>query len=183
MARKVLLVCGGNTCRSPMAERLWNRLAQEAGLDVQAVSAGLYASAGRPASEGALGALRRRNLDASDHRTRPLTPELVEEADLVLTMTRAQKRDLLSQLPLAAGKVYTLAEFAEPERWHPLVERQERLRQEADRILAELDEVERQLEGMDVADPFGGGEEEYERCAARIEELVKHAVRRLASGG
>ncbi len=93
----VVFVCSGNTCRSPMAERTARWLAarlrglpleQSSRTGVRFFSAGVNALPGLPASEGATAALREWGLDLSDHRSRPLSPYLLAEADLALCMTR-----------------------------------------------------------------------------------------------
>src|SRR5262245_24014754 len=91
MPRRVLLVCSGNTCRSPMAEAMLRRALEAAGLkDVSVESAGTGAWEGAPASEGAYLVMLEREIDISGHRARPLTPEMVQQADLILTMGRLQ---------------------------------------------------------------------------------------------
>lgn len=92
-ARRLLFVCSGNTCRSPLAERVARRAARERGLDgLEVRSAGTFAGRGAPASSGAVLAARRRGLDLSGHRSTPLGPDQVEWADLVLVMTHAHRR-------------------------------------------------------------------------------------------
>jgi protein-tyrosine-phosphatase len=86
---RVLFVCTGNTCRSPLAEVMLRRLAAEhPALSISVSSAGVGAVDGAPASEGAYLVALEHDLDLSAHRSRALTPELVADADLILTMGR-----------------------------------------------------------------------------------------------
>ncbi|MHB1299177.1 MAG: arsenate reductase/protein-tyrosine-phosphatase family protein, partial [Gemmatimonadaceae bacterium] len=85
---RVLFVCTGNTCRSPMAESVATRMAAERALgDVTFSSAGTSAWDGAPASDGALLVAMERGLDLSQHRARMLSRELVAESDLILVMS------------------------------------------------------------------------------------------------
>src|SRR6185295_922503 len=84
---RLLFVCTGNTCRSPMAEAIARREAIERGLaDVEVSSAGTSAWDGAPASDGALLVALERRLDLGNHRAQQLSAELVAEHDLILVM-------------------------------------------------------------------------------------------------
>lgn len=108
---RLLFVCTGNTCRSPMAEALARRIAIERGLgDVDVASAGTSASAGMPASDGALLVGIERRLDLAGHRAQLLTRELVREADLILTMS-AHHLDRAEALG-GVGKSFLLNAYA-----------------------------------------------------------------------
>jgi protein-tyrosine-phosphatase len=105
----ILVVCTGNTCRSPLAEALLRAALQQRG-DVTVVSAGTGAWEGAPASEGAYLVGLENGLDLSAHRAQMLTRELVASADLILTMSRHHAARV-AELG-GAGRVHLLGEFA-----------------------------------------------------------------------
>jgi len=84
--KRILFVCTGNTCRSPMAECMMRALL--AGReDVQVLSAGTYALSGAPASIGAQRAMQRRGLSLADHKSRAVTGVLLDACSLIVGLT------------------------------------------------------------------------------------------------
>ncbi|WP_371372272.1 low molecular weight protein arginine phosphatase [Sporomusa aerivorans] len=110
---RILLICTGNTCRSPMAAALLAGMVEKAGLSgrITVESAGI-AAWGQPASPQAQAVMRQSGLSVDKHRSRQVAPEELATADLILTMTASHKRAALGMAPGMAGKIYTLAEFA-----------------------------------------------------------------------
>ncbi|MET4157278.1 low molecular weight phosphatase family protein [Agromyces sp. PvR057] len=109
----VLVVCTGNICRSPVAERVLAARLASAGLgDVIVSSAGTAALAGQPMTPQAAAQALRFGADPAGHASRQLTERLVEDADLVLTATRAHRAEVAELVPRAARRAYTLREFA-----------------------------------------------------------------------
>ena len=150
----VLFVCTGNTCRSPMAEALFRRLAAERlgcrpeeieRHGVVVASAGISAWAGTRASAGAIDVMAEMGGDLGGHESQPLTEDLVRQADVILTMTAAHRAAILAQFPEAGGRVTMLS----PDR-------------------------------QDVLDPIGGSLDIYRRCARQIHG---HLVARLDTLG
>ena len=101
----LLFVCTGNTCRSPMAELLFNAVAPEG---VRAMSAGLSAFAGAPLSDAAATVLAERGISGGDFRSRPLTSSLAAEAAVIVAMTAAHRREIVRRFPQCADKTVTL---------------------------------------------------------------------------
>lgn len=108
--KTILFVCTGNTCRSPMAELLFrHRLGPDGGWT--ALSAGVAALPGCEASPEAKEVLAEMKVDASEHRSSPVSREWVDRATLIAAMTEGHRAELLAQYPDAADKVRLLTEF------------------------------------------------------------------------
>jgi protein-tyrosine phosphatase len=117
LRRTLLFVCTGNTCRSPMAAGLARMmLAKRLGCTVgrlpaqgwEVLSAGVWADEGRPASDEAIQAARKLGADLSDHRSRKLTKDLIDQADMIFCMSREHVDAVLELSPAASGKVRRL---------------------------------------------------------------------------
>lgn len=112
----VLFVCTGNTCRSPLAEYMFNDLAKRKGVPWRAASAGVAALDGAPAAHNTVKVLRDREIEADGHQARNVTDDMIAEAFLVLTMTEAQKYVLQERYPEHAAKIRMLGELCKPVR-------------------------------------------------------------------
>lgn len=106
MIDRVLVICVGNICRSPMAEGLL----REALPDCRLSSAGLGALVGHPADPIAIELMQARGVDIGGHRARQLHGAMMVESDLVLVMELNQQRHLEKQYPLARGKIFRVCE-------------------------------------------------------------------------
>jgi protein-tyrosine phosphatase len=149
----IVLVCTGNTCRSPMAEILLKkRLAEQLGCKIDELedrgvlvqSAGIAAMSGGRAAEEAVETMKLRGLDLTVHESQPLSDRIVRYADLILTMTRGHREAILGQWPEARERAFLVA---------------------GDR--------------GDISDPIGGPAELYRRCAEQIDGYLEEWVKRI----
>lgn len=103
-----LFVCTGNTCRSPMAEVVYNKLCPNG----NAVSAGLSVFESSGANPFSKEAVKKFGLNLDGHKSRQISFDDIENSKLIITMTKAQKDMICSVVPGKESKIITLAEFA-----------------------------------------------------------------------
>lgn len=147
--KRALIVCKGNTCRSPMAVALLADMLRRQGREqeVQVRSAGIWADEGQPATAEARKTMRERGLDVSEHRAHLLSVHDVRQADLVITMERGIAEAIRIEVPDAAGRVYTLGDLADDPR--------------------------------DVEDPIGGPPAGYRAAADVLQGMLQRAQARI----
>jgi protein-tyrosine-phosphatase len=150
-AFRLLFVCTGNTCRSPMAQVIAERAVRRRGWDgVEVRSAGVSAGPGRGASEGAREAAELHGLSLEEHRSAPLDTDVVAWASLILTMA-PHHTDAAEALG-GGGNVWMLSAFSDGG-----------------------DDAR----GPGVPDPFGGDSQAYVECLEALEGLVEAALGRV----
>jgi protein-tyrosine phosphatase len=186
---RILTVCTGNICRSPQAERLLLAEFARRGLSdaVQVSSAGVAAMVGEPMPEQAAAQTIGYGGNPSGHAARQLTEQLVENADLVLTMERAHRADVVRLVPRANRFAFTLPEFARLA--VDLRESGEAIladasQSPADRLRALVPQVAggRGLslpvaaEHDEVEDPYRRSDETYARSAAQVAAAASTVV-------
>lgn len=164
---RILFICTGNTCRSPMAEKMFKKLAAERGIEVEAKSAGLFASEGSAASAHAASILKGKGI-MDEHISQAVTAELLDWADLIMAMTQSHKNTLIQQFPEFHEKVYTLKEYTDTSE-----ETRERLAK-LDRLYEQLEEKQQKF--MDEhREEIRKLEEEYQELYNRL-ELVREKL-------
>ena len=110
---RILFVCTGNTCRSPMAEAFMNLYVKNINCDaVSAFSRGM-AAYGDAVSENSVIAAREYGADISSHVSEQLTLDDIADSDIVLTMTKSQSDFLKAEAKKYSNKIFSISEYAE----------------------------------------------------------------------
>lgn len=150
--QRVLFVCYGNTCRSPMAEGLLRRMINERCPEftgsIIVESAGMGAWEGDRASEKAVQVMQEIGVDLSGHRARRVNKDMISQADLIITVERHHCQELVEKYNEHRARITTLAELAG-------------------------------LEYRDISDPFGKDVEAYRKCRDELQEMLEHAWKRI----
>lgn len=109
--KKILVVCTGNSCRSPMAEGfLKKELKQEDGFEI--VSAGTSAMEGLSPTQPAIDVMKEEAIDISAYRSKPFSKDLIESSGLILAMANMHREFILNIMPEVRNKIYLYKEFA-----------------------------------------------------------------------
>lgn len=182
--RGILFVCTGNICRSPYAERRLRQLLPRAGVPVE--SAGTGAVVGSDIEDDTRERLRRLGADVTGFRARQVSPQLLDDAGLVLTMTRAHRGQVARLRPQAMRRIYALGDFAdlcaESRAWRSILPSRPWLEQvETEAGAARGTVVPRDADDIDVVDPFRQSAGVHEQAFARIEEQLAVVVTALTS--
>ncbi|WP_196427366.1 low molecular weight protein-tyrosine-phosphatase [Piscirickettsia salmonis] len=112
MFNKILMVCVGNICRSPVAEAMLQVFFNEKNIVNTIVeSAGIAALVGNTADPFSLELMSERGVDIQTHRARQLTVELIKEFDLILVMENGHKKHIEQEFPFSRGKIHCLGRW------------------------------------------------------------------------
>ncbi len=185
-AFRVLMVCTANHCRSPMAEQL---LAHEAAVRFgpdgawQVESAGTDVRAPWPLHDHAHTVLAERLPDVAAHYSMDLMPAAITRSDLILTASRHHRSNVVSMVPAAIGRTFTMLQFARLcTQVAPIVatdsgELGRQLITQAKLARSSLQPVPVELD--DLADPMGGSLGDFRICADEVQAAIGEMLRPL----
>ncbi len=172
----ILLVCRANICRSPMAEFLTRKEIEALELPVAVSSAGTHAKYDVPIHSFARQSLASMGIEPHHFLSRPVTEDLVESSNLILTMTDAQRSWIVRTFPQAVRRTYLLTQFSrlvaatpDPGEISPADWGATLLGRAAEgRALAQP-----LVRGRDIEDPIGGRLRQFQSCAGTIEQRIQ----------
>lgn len=187
---RILFVCTGNTCRSPLAEGLLRIRVHQEGLVAEVRSAGVSAVTGGPISRNSASLLQEAGFKDSISSLAIQESE-VNWADLILTMTMGHKRTVIQRFPSAIEKTFTLKEYALDDA-HILQAIEEReqlvtelqLKQALSQAVSveersRIFKLEHAIPDFDISDPFGGSIEIYRQTAEEISGSLDKLVQKI----
>ena len=191
---KVVFVCTGNICRSPMAQQMLEQLAKKHNLPLSVTSAGVAAMTGDPMTKESAEVMVQRNYKPTAHKAKDLTLKLLTDADLAITMTLEHRSDIARMLPRASKYSFTLDEFARLASFLKSdpgfsEEFKKKSRETRAQYLARAIKEAVLLRGMvptgeepkDVMDPYGEGIEVYSEVAEQIDLMIQVIVDWMAA--
>jgi protein-tyrosine-phosphatase len=191
---RILFVCTGNTCRSPLAEGMLRHMLQREQIDAEVRSAGVSAVSGSPISSHSSAILKEAGIQ-DNLTSSALGQTHVEWADLILTMTMGHKATVIQRHPSALEKSFTLKEFVEDDpQMLEAAEVREKLAAElqmkqalcqpiTDEERTRMAKLNRSISDYDISDPFGGSLDMYRITANEIELYLKKLLIKLQGYG
>ena len=151
--KKIVFVCTGNSCRSPMAEGLLGEMLKEKNIQgIEVFSAGTNPVPGASPTRETIEIMRKEGIDISGHKSTYITYDLISQADLILVMGEVHKEKILDMKPEVKNKVFLLREFA--------------------------DDIS-EGEIPDIVDPIGQPLSVYEKCLFEIKDALKKALPKI----
>jgi protein-tyrosine-phosphatase len=147
----VLFVCSGNSCRSPIAKGLMDKIIADNSIknfEIRTFSAGSTAPKGKLPSDNAQKAAKKFGVDISNHLSAPLTRERIVISDLILAMEQKHKTAVLELVPEAKKKTFVITEYANKDK-------------------------------QGIIDPFGQSLAVYERTTKQLYEILKKVYNKI----
>jgi protein-tyrosine phosphatase len=185
-AFNILAVCTANLCRSPMIEWLLRARLEAAGIDWTVRSAGTEATDDGPMHQLTLRVLQSRSIVPTNWNSRALSPDLIEQADLVLTAEHYHRGRVVYLAPVSAGRTFLLRQFARyctvspPVSAHDSRQLGRGLLHQVARDRGDLQPISPASEA--IRDPIGHPYRYFKRCAAEIEQALDQIMTAVVLG-
>jgi len=148
MNKTILFVCTGNSCRSPMAAGFLREMLKEK-KEIRIDSCGTIFSSFSGPTPQTIKTMESYGIDISSHKTKSLSKDLIDEADLILVMEKKHREKVQELNPEAKNKTFLLKEFA-PDK-----------------------------ENLEIRDPIGLSDEVYKEVAEEIKSTLEKALPRI----